>query len=65
MSTTEINIVVVISIYLIGLGFTHAFIKQNDENYSWFIKLLAFVTSPVLILITIGHMICNSHLKSK
>jgi len=63
MSTTEINILVLIAVYLVGLGFTHAFLKQDDEDFGFFIKVLAFVTSPVLMLITIGHIVCNTHLK--
>ena len=62
MSTTEINILVVIAVYLVGLGFTHAFLKQDDEDFGLFVKVLAFITSPVLMLITIGHNLCNDHL---
>lgn len=54
MTTTEIEVIVLIMIYLVGLGFTIS-IRDKDEPH--LLTLLVFITSPGMILIRIGAII--------
>ena len=54
MTTTELEVIVLIMIYLVGLGFT---ISIRDKDEPPLMTLLVFITSPGMILIRIGSII--------
>ena len=54
MTTTELEVIVIIMIYLVGLGFT---ISVRDEDEPLLMTILVFITSPGMMLIRIGALI--------
>jgi hypothetical protein len=54
MTTTELEIIIVLMIYLVGLGFTIS-IKDADEPF--LLTIIVFITSPGMMLIRIGALI--------